>query len=318
VITSAFQLFGEWTFGGKRIASLDSQPPTPDSVKWRDGYHALQTLDHDRNGVLQGDELTPLGLWFDANRDGISQSGEVRSVSTSGVTKLFVTPDRIDELSRSVHASIGYERIVDGRPEIGPSVDWYGKAAASAAELANGLLAAPKLCDSPDQQSTGPGSRGRLADRLPVRTSGGSSPYAAIRQFKPTVWYWKNTPDVMNMAKDAGGFLVFSEQPDGTITGDSYAIIPPRSGDAAGLTAVVVLPLEGKSISGEAITFTINGFRPGEGVRSAAIFSPDGGSIDGKTVAKIEIDGRISEFTYRWHAKPLPGTRSTTPGSPSP
>src|SRR5262249_10221570 len=111
-ITSAFQLFGDWTFGGKKVASLDmSSVP---SVKWENGYEALQTLDREHDGVLSGAELEPLALWFDTNRDGVSQPGEVKTLAQAGVTKIFVTPDRKDELTGAVHASTGYERVING------------------------------------------------------------------------------------------------------------------------------------------------------------------------------------------------------------
>lgn len=51
------------------------------SVSWwimpRDGYHALDLLDDNRDGELAGDELQHLALWFDRNGNGRSEPGEV-------------------------------------------------------------------------------------------------------------------------------------------------------------------------------------------------------------------------------------------------
>jgi hypothetical protein len=57
-ITSGLQLFGNVTFW----------------LFWVTGYDALQALDDDGDGVLQGAELAGLAVWRDANIDGVSQS----------------------------------------------------------------------------------------------------------------------------------------------------------------------------------------------------------------------------------------------------
>jgi hypothetical protein len=53
------------------------------SVSWwlffEDGYHALDALDDNRDGVLSGDELSGISVWFDRNSNGRSEPGEVLS-----------------------------------------------------------------------------------------------------------------------------------------------------------------------------------------------------------------------------------------------
>ena len=71
-ITSALQLFGSVTFW----------------MFWQDGYQALSALDNDRNGRLEGNELAGLALWHDANSNGVSDAGEVRSVGAHGITAI--------------------------------------------------------------------------------------------------------------------------------------------------------------------------------------------------------------------------------------
>jgi len=68
-ITSALQWFGEstfWTF-------------------WKNGYEALGALDDNDDGELRGTELRHLGIWRDANGNGRSERGEVRTLAHHGI-----------------------------------------------------------------------------------------------------------------------------------------------------------------------------------------------------------------------------------------
>lgn len=55
---------------------------------WENGYTVLRALDDDRNGWLEGAELDGLAAWQDGNGNGVSDAGEVRSLSTVGVRRL--------------------------------------------------------------------------------------------------------------------------------------------------------------------------------------------------------------------------------------
>ena len=71
-ITSALQLFGNVTFW----------------LFWENGYQALATLDDNGDGKLTGSELRHLALWRDSNCNGISDLGEVTSLSAEGIVEL--------------------------------------------------------------------------------------------------------------------------------------------------------------------------------------------------------------------------------------
>lgn len=71
-IRSALQLFGNVTFW----------------VFWPNGYAALAALDDDGDGAIAGAELAGLALWRDANRNGVSEPGEVRPVAAWDVVAL--------------------------------------------------------------------------------------------------------------------------------------------------------------------------------------------------------------------------------------
>jgi hypothetical protein len=71
-IRSGLQLFGSVTFW----------------LFWENGYHAMRALDDDGDGRLRGEELTGLALWRDANSDGVSDTGEIRSVAEWNIAEL--------------------------------------------------------------------------------------------------------------------------------------------------------------------------------------------------------------------------------------
>jgi hypothetical protein len=71
-ITSGLQLFGSATFW----------------LFWENGYQALETLDDNHNGQIDGPELEHLALWRDANSNAISEPGEVLPVTAYGISAI--------------------------------------------------------------------------------------------------------------------------------------------------------------------------------------------------------------------------------------
>jgi tetratricopeptide (TPR) repeat protein len=71
-IQSGLQLFGSVTFW----------------LFWDNGYEALRSLDDDGDGRLRGRELTGLAIWRDANRNGISEPGEVTPLAAWDIVEL--------------------------------------------------------------------------------------------------------------------------------------------------------------------------------------------------------------------------------------
>jgi len=71
-ITSAIQMFGSRSF----------------LLFCSDAYAALALLDDNHDGVLSGEEITGLALWHDRNANGISDPGEVRPITSYGITSL--------------------------------------------------------------------------------------------------------------------------------------------------------------------------------------------------------------------------------------
>jgi hypothetical protein len=120
VIRKASELFGFHTFG----------------KNWNNGYEALASLDKNGDEKLTEGELENIALWFDSNRNGISEHGEIRNLLDSGVITLYVDFDRIDPKTGFFHANRGFDRIFEGQVITLPSVDWLGKQYASQSEAA--------------------------------------------------------------------------------------------------------------------------------------------------------------------------------------
>jgi hypothetical protein len=100
-VTSALQLFGNVTFW----------------IFWENGYHALASLDDDRDGILAGEELQGLAIWQDLNSNALCDPGEVRPLADWGIVAVscrYVTemnrPDRIAYSPRGVFFRDGSNR----------------------------------------------------------------------------------------------------------------------------------------------------------------------------------------------------------------
>ncbi|MDA0814321.1 MAG: hypothetical protein O3C21_18260 [Verrucomicrobia bacterium] len=77
-IDSAIQFFGNRTF----------------MLFFEDGYAAMRVLDADADGQLSGAELQGLALWQDQNSNGVSEAGEVNSLTDHGIKSLTANPQR--------------------------------------------------------------------------------------------------------------------------------------------------------------------------------------------------------------------------------
>lgn len=71
-VISGRQLFGNYTF----------------QIFWKDGFHAIDSLDVDRNNKISDIELNGISVWFDHNSDGISNVGEVTPIEELGIKSL--------------------------------------------------------------------------------------------------------------------------------------------------------------------------------------------------------------------------------------
>src|SRR5207244_2526964 len=103
---SGVQLFGSVTF----------------QMLWRDGYRALDALDDNRDGRLEGAELDGLAVWFDRNGDGVSQRDEVVPIELLGVKTISVSATGVTGESPMSAAGVTMQ---DGR--VLPTYDWMAE-----------------------------------------------------------------------------------------------------------------------------------------------------------------------------------------------
>ncbi len=105
-ITSGLQLFGSVTWW----------------LFWNDGYGPLAALDDNHDGWLKGAELKGICVWFDRNGNGISDTGEVVSLSSIGIKGIAVS-------SRGVSGGAPYNsngvQLTNGK--YATSYDWIPK-----------------------------------------------------------------------------------------------------------------------------------------------------------------------------------------------
>ncbi len=70
------------------------------SVTWwlffNDGYHALDSLDDNRDGRLSGTELKGIAVWFDTNSNGKSEQGEIKTLDELGIISISTKSTSIE------------------------------------------------------------------------------------------------------------------------------------------------------------------------------------------------------------------------------
>ena len=294
-ITSPTQLFGQWTFGGKRLASLVDDAASAQQ-KWSDGYEALETLDANGDRKITGEERAPLGLWFDANRDGISQPGEVRTLDEAGVTSVSTEATGTDGTGNTF-AQNGYERYEGGQILSGKSVDWRGEALDGKYELLSHLLV--------DAAFNPPAAVPQAAPALP---SVHGKPAADAPSLNG-IWHWRAI-DVKGISNPLPEGLFTLKDEGGRIGGHSFvesSFIPEYTPARRRLD---IYALEGtKFVSDEKLKIQFAVTEPLAGrasVTSEAEVSPDGMRLTGRTAAKVSYHGKPITVTYDWVAERYP------------
>ena len=293
-ITSASQLFGNHTFG----------------KVWKHGYDALKSVDGNKDGVLQGTELSSLSLWFDSNKNGVSETGEVKTLSNVGVISIFVSPDRTDEKTGWVHASRGFERLIDGRREIRPSVDWFGRAYTGTASAIAGSSGTAEAENS--DTSTKKGTPAAILDDASKtgtikKTSGISenkSEVAGTEKAVVGLWLWSKNPAPPSVAGKVGdGVIMVKASPQGGLMGMSFLELPLEKGGNGIERAVMGFPLEGsydgaKEGGEQGYRLVVTDNKTGFKTASSVLLSRDGQTLKGRSIS----EGPRGKLEYDWTA----------------
>lgn len=235
-ITSAAQLFGGEAFGRD----------------WKSGYDALRSLDTNGDKILTGTELKPLALWFDGNRNGVSEDGEVRSLSREQVMTVFYAKATVDKDSGELGLKVGFQRMVDGELKDGSSVDWHS-------------ASSPSKLDPPARGST---------------------------KSVTGLWKWKMLPGTLTPNRDedmlpAEGLLSLTDGGPELIFGYSFvenAILSAHPELKRRIAYYGIRGSKNQGASGVDLNLTVNHgtISPGQTV-STAVLSEDGNQLIGKS-----------------------------------
>ena len=298
-ITSATQLFGEWSFGGQPLAALSGSTMNK-PVPWENGFEALQTLDKNGDSLLTGTELEPIALWFDVNQDGKSQPQEVVSAADAGLTMLQTKGTEVDAKTGDVFVANGFSRVVNGNTVSGRSVDWYGEGSNSKTELLNKYLLKNEVCSKGEALSEKVQTENSKEDAFPV-----SELATASRAQVDLTGAWNyQAVGEDSVAASTKGILVFKFTSDSTFTGHSVFETMADKKKAGFNSVIKTLPIEGKVVSENGDEYLIEFTVASEtGVKIVNTARLSKGVLEGQSKASVTLGGRSTMIPYSWTAK---------------
>jgi hypothetical protein len=324
VITSPEQLFGNYTFGGKESisghtpVSLATKQGANQALPWDNGFDALASLDLNKDSEISGTELHNLGLWFDENKNGVSEKGEVRSLKSEGITKLFFRNYKVLPDTQDLILEVGYERVDgSGRTSHGRAVDWFAEVFSSKQEAIAALSVAGSPSQSIDKKrgdTVAPEPQTFSTESSSKRTSADPAHFAPKLVAEHAInisgyWAWA----LLDKDGDKNpGFFALTQTDDGTVEGFSIIESQLGSTNPSSRRALSFLPLKGsiqKNEGGE-LEFSYRIFeKNGEGFASGtAYLSPDGTMLAGNTNQSFVVQGkspRAVAVEYSWVANKL-------------
>lgn len=288
-ITSPYQLFGSWTFGGRSLristALTSSDIPPQGSEPWKHGYEPLATLDANNDQKISGEELRPLALWFDRNRNGISEAGEVQAVEEAGIEALYYEGATYDDSVDGYKLATAFERKEKGETIRGSAVDWF-----SPGDRNKDRLVAFESFRS-RQKAKRSGSE---------TSSGGLIPHGRVNMASPFVgqWEWTTESSKAGSVLPIGGILKFLAYKSGDILGVSIAenaYIQPYPVNSE----VTLRMFRGSVSKPDTVEFSLSS--DAWDLRSTAVLADDKETLHGETTATSKEENR--SFRYSWTAK---------------
>ena len=306
-VASAKQLFGNFAFGGQ-TGDINDFKKEGYRKPWKNGYEALSLLDKNADDKLSGDELSSLGLWFDKNRNGKSEDGEIKTLQEEKILALYYTGAEQLGDSRDVKIEIGFEKEVNGEVVKGKSIDWFTETFESKAEALSALsgLFKSKSGDRPMLQDN---------NEFENLVTGGYSSHASspkgITFDHPNnitgYWIWT----ILEKGADKNpGVFVLSENTEGDLQGFSISEAILGNNKAGMRSAMVAVPGTGKinRTYGEdgVIKITFKDKNSGGVSVAEGTLSEDGTIITGNSIQSYElkIDGKVrsASVNYKWIA----------------
>jgi hypothetical protein len=314
-VTSARQLFGNYTFGGRSsIQSIDESVPLGEP--WTHGYEALGILDVNNDGEISGSEMDTLSLWFDANRDGVSDEGEVVPAETRNVQRIFYKDPASSTTSRDVHLTRGFTRVVDGKEVDGSSVDWYAETFVNEQEASEALHAKFSGGDTEEVAETMEAPLAAQSPLAPFSRLKGTdpmnfAPHTTSRHESDLSGYWRwstNDPE----GEKHPGFFVFEQ--DGDLVFGYNVVEGVLEDNVDGLhSATRIVPAGGQVRTmpngDKVLSFQLFDADGEVTVSSTATISESGTVLEGTTTQNlIDRDGAVTQSvatTYSWRAEKI-------------
>ncbi|MBP9837989.1 MAG: hypothetical protein KBC84_04680 [Proteobacteria bacterium] len=285
-ITSATQLFGGWTFGGQKVASLIKQEA---ARPWRNGFDALSTMDINQDGMVSGNELEPLALWFDNNQDGISQQGEVVSLKEQGITKLFYNDYSHDSITGNIILKQGYERTQGDKTISGKAIDWFTKGGNDPFSI----IAEHSLSDY------GKINTNSLIANPEKTVNESEVTKSAKAQAFNGMWTWKiDIKGSENMRKQDGGLAILAND-DNDVKIESITESYFESPEKIANSVMKKISMKGK-IKGNILEFEARS--PDGLVRTISKAELLSGNIKGLTTVYSNQSGKLEKLEYSWTA----------------
>jgi hypothetical protein len=265
-IRSASQLFGNHTFG----------------KSFKDGFEALASLDSNKSHWLEGDELKGIALWFDFNQDGISDTGEVKSLESVGVLSIGVVSSSTDQEQGHIYATQGFKRKTKNGVIEGSSVDWFSGPVEG--NYGSEAMFAPR------------GAGGKPND--PLHAAVVSSPFSGV-------WDWRMTdPQGDELVENMPHGTLILHGDDSSMRGSAYVaskLAPNRNGFGELLEYSRIEGSVARGQDGVAqLKFTTQN-QHGNNVETIAQLSPDNRFLAGITTEEQGKDRK--PLRYAWVAR---------------
>ena len=220
-------------------------------------------------------ELSGIVAWSDANRNGVSDPGEVVPITTLGVNEIrYRNPNPMS--NGDLFINDGYSLTVNGKVSKGLVIDWYGEVA----DTKEALKVVLPVNAVPSENSPW------VLDKVPCKSSVSTTVAGGWR------WWLDNDPN-----KTTRGFLTLSQTRKDQFSGRSFSITE-ASKRGTNLAAMVgQWPMEAQQFGNKAKFSIPTKFGS---VMSDVELLNGGQTLKGTTRA---TSGVGNDLTYKWSAE---------------
>ena len=310
-ITNGYQLFGNWTFGPKKLASLKNDAGNGGDKLWNNGFDALATLDVNDDGEVSGMELEHLSLWFDDNRNAISEKGEVRRISAVGVNKLFYKGYANNDAANAIVLNLGFERERDGKTEQGVTADWFTDSVSSELEYAQKAMITSAISKNDKIDYSAIARQNNVTNihaeitKEAIKDESGLLAYKQGAALVSGIWEWNSESKEVPVS---GGRFIISDNEDGTISGLTMIELPVEStigAKSVGLVKGFMGKAKLEDDGSVSLAFELKEKDGTTILQSGAKLEKGSASMNGSSSGQIKNKAAHTDISYTWVATKL-------------